>query len=640
MQRVYQNIKNKGIFLLSLVLFFALATPCAAENIPRQVRVGFYPLTGFQQQAADGSFSGFGYEFMQALAQYTNWEYEYVVCDSRQECLQKLKDGEVDLVANVTKSDEMETAFDFAEQPINYASTLLVVAPDRVQVGYHDYASFNGMTIGMARDNEQRNAGFLVFCEEKGIQVTQRLYTDHEQLYYALDSGEVDGVIGLGNQTFSDYRIVERIDVIPEFFAVQKGNRVLLDELNTGLENLGLYCPTLHEELYYQYYNGATLDEIILTQEEAEFLAENPVITAFYDPLWFPIEYYNPETGEAEGISMDILQRITEITGLRFAYENADTFGEAVQRFRNGEAEVFSALTYNYDWGEINHARLTQAFLEISYATIFRNDSPGQTRMALPEGYFITKFVEEKQLDEMEYLYYASPQDCVEAVYNGEADFTFCNVYETDYFLSMPKYRSLKFRSLQGMTQKISIAVSESADERLFSILSKALLCISEEDITVIVRQQTAQTPEGGFLDMLYTNPKQFMVITSAGLLLLSMLFVISFFCRMNRRRNVALEEALAAKGNFLSSVSHDMRTPMNAIIGLSDIQNSEITLEEARDSLRKIHYSGEYLLGLINDILDISKIDSGKMQLHPEVYGSDEFVQSISDLQIGRAHV
>jgi CheY-like chemotaxis protein len=111
---------------------------------------------------------------------------------------------------------------------------------------------------------------------------------------------------------------------------------------------------------------------------------------------------------------------------------------------------------------------------------------------------------------------------------------------------------------------------------------------------------------------------------------------------RVNRNLKTSAEKerrANAAKTDFLSRMSHDIRTPLNAVIGFSELASGEEDLsEETEDYLKKINSSGKYLLGLINDILDMSKIESKKIELHETlVYGPD-FLQDIADMFTAQA--
>ncbi len=101
-----------------------------------------------------------------------------------------------------------------------------------------------------------------------------------------------------------------------------------------------------------------------------------------------------------------------------------------------------------------------------------------------------------------------------------------------------------------------------------------------------------------------------------------------------------AAEAANLAKSAFLANMSHELRTPLNGILGYTQILQLDKTLTEKQlDGIRVIHRSGEYLLTLISDILDLSKIEAGRIELYPVEVHLGRFISSLTDLFKMRAH-
>ncbi len=124
--------------------------------------------------------------------------------------------------------------------------------------------------------------------------------------------------------------------------------------------------------------------------------------------------------------------------------------------------------------------------------------------------------------------------------------------------------------------------------------------------------------------------------VVSAGLLILFLLDLF-YMLNLNKRLQVTAKEAESAnkaKTDFLSTMSHDIRTPMNAIIGLTTIAENNLgDVESTGESLRKIRLAGNHLLTLINDILDISKVESGKLKLSPLTFSVVETVENLINI-------
>lgn len=111
------------------------------------------------------------------------------------------------------------------------------------------------------------------------------------------------------------------------------------------------------------------------------------------------------------------------------------------------------------------------------------------------------------------------------------------------------------------------------------------------------------------------------------------------------RKQVVIAEEAKAeaiaaseAKGNFLANMSHEIRTPINAVLGMDEMILRESREKTIRDYAMDIHTAGQSLLSIINDILDMSKIESGKMEIIPVEYDLSSLIHDLSNMISFRA--
>ncbi|MEG1448191.1 MAG: ATP-binding protein, partial [Oscillospiraceae bacterium] len=304
---------------------------------------------------------------------------------------------------------------------------------------------------------------------------------------------------------------------------------------------------------------------------------------------------------------------------------------EKAAMIETGDYDLLSSLIYDYTWANRHNMYVTQPYISSDYLTVYRQEPGKNRRLALPEGAYIASVSKFQPPDNVAVTYYSTLQECVDAVFRGDEDYTFVSSYEADYYRDVPKYHTLKFRTLQADPFELSIGVSKEKDPILFSIIEKALNSVSSDEMADIIRNYVTHSESYSFSDMIYTNPVQFTMI--AGGVIAAILSSVLFFSlyQVNRKKNKVLAEANVAKSEFLSSVSHDIRTPMNAIIGFTDTCLDEPLSEmEMKENLLKIRYSSAYLLGLINDVLDMSKIESGKFKLRPNKVILEDFMETI----------
>ncbi|MCI2058072.1 MAG: transporter substrate-binding domain-containing protein [Oscillibacter sp.] len=626
---------NKGSkrvlsFLLACVMLTAAAIPCLASETPgkRRVRVGFYSMPGYQDVHDDGTLGGYAYDYLQALSQYARWDIEYVTRYDWNGSLKALEDGALDLVCGVMKTPEREKVFDYPDVFSGIGYSCLVVGDQRTDIGFEDFEKFQGMTVGVAK-NSARNRGFLNYCREHNFSAGLKTYDSEYQFEPAILRSDIDAVMITSNLKLEHVRVVAKFDPEPQYIVTAKGNAALLSELNHALTSLKTDVPDFDDELYARHYGTDRGNSAVFSQAELTYIAQHPVIKVMYDPAWEPIEARDGET-HAHGISIDILNRVSAICGIRFEYVTEKTFKKALECFQNGGADAFSAITCDYGWADQNHMYLTRPYLDIPFVALYKTELKKDRTLALPKGYFITHHMETQE-ETSAVRYYDTAQECIDAVRDGTADYTFFNSYQADYYLSVPKYRAMKFRTIQSVSQRLSIAVSQDADPLLFSILCKSVESVSAKEIAAAVRAHTQHSYNTGFFDMMYTNPAQYFGILLLGVLLIVGIGVVSFFYWSNRKKNARLRHALAAKSEFLSNMSHDMRTPMNGILGLLDLTLDRPDLpDEVRGNLCGIQDSGRYLLQLINDTLDMSKIESNKLTLHYETVNSRELIQNL----------
>ena len=197
-------------------------------------------------------------------------------------------------------------------------------------------------------------------------------------------------------------------------------------------------------------------------------------------------------------------------------------------------------------------------------------------KIALPESYFTNQYIREKNPN-AQIISYPNIKSCLDAVNSGKADATILNNYELNYFYSFPRYRELKFNTIPYLTESFSMGISKNAHPLLFSIINKTLHSISEEEFSDAIRNNTQITSKDGFLGLIYTSPLDFFLILSVFFLLFVISVILLLFNIINKKKNKQIAESFKIKFDFLSRMSHDLRTPINTILGYSELAKDNI---------------------------------------------------------------
>ena len=291
---------------------------------------------------------------------------------------------------------------------------------------------------------------------------------------------------------------------------------------------------------------------------------------------------------------------------------------ETDEEFFGSKASVRTDFFYHKDWAETRGLSLSKPYLEFRYAVITPEKGPTNNKVALVKG---TKYSDEyikTYLNMEQVVWYEDYMQCLEAVKKGEVGSTIINNYITEYYLKLYKFSDLSFR-LINYKHDVSFGIYGENNENIVTAINKSLANYSDKDIQeMLVAASEDVTEESFWVLAFYKYTGWTILIIASILILLLLMTIMAILAKKNAEKNVLLEQADKAKSDFLSQVSHDIRTPMNAIIGFSNISlNNDMTKEEILNYMDKINMSANHLSDLINNVLDMSKIENNKMQLN-----------------------
>lgn len=627
-----------GIVMCLTMVLSVVNTSYAKEDSDKgstdikTIKVGWY------NSGKEGHSNAYDYyyEYLQALSQYTNWEYEYVEADW-DECLDMLAKGDIDLLGFTHKTEEREEIYGFPELPMAVTSAYIVV-DDSTDINNNTLSDLNGKTVGVV-SGIAFNDDFDYFCTENNLDVKVKVYDSLLDIPDALENGDIYAAVVAEEDKIEDEQIIATLASKNQYFVTNIENKELLRELDEAMLQVNTYCPYLNSELYQKYIGLNSNGTPIFTMEEQNFISNHPQILVKYDSGWPPIEYYDDKSEDYKGISPDLFKLLSEKCGIEFVYEGS-TSGQVLSDLENDEEKnVLTTISYNYEWAETHNVYITQPFITSGIVKLGKHLDKENPIVAINEKAYFT-FALKNELDGVNTVNYPKQIERLEAVRTGKADYTFVTENQANYYRSIPKYSDLDIEKMYGYDQKICISITKNSDKELMTIISKSLACISHDEMTAIVRDNTINTYTSSFTDRMYMNRIPIVLIS---LLFLSLLAVVWARFMILKSKRFAEMELNRTRTEFLSHVSHDIRTPLNAIIGITSLAIEETNLDIKQDYLKKVNDSSEYLLGLINDTLDMSKIENGKLTLHNDSVNFDSMyrlVYSIIEPKAKEKHI
>ena len=619
-------MKRLFLFLFTSLVFL---TPLFAQK--KLVKVAYYPQKGFQDyDPVTGRYSGYGYEYLLAVKQYADWDFAFLRMDGEADALRLLEEGSADLIAGVTRSVPHDAFLDFSERSMMSASKQLVANPAKSHFSYGDFKSFFGMRIGIAAAGddwlsmlkEVRSYG-----SEHGFYPEIVSFKSEEECEAALLAGAVDAILKDSYER-NDFYVIADYEFEDLHFAVRKGDAGLLEDLDKAMAEIDKVIPTFQASLQRRYFSKDVQVDFAPSFDETVFLSSWKPYKVGCTRSWFPLGYF--EGDRFCGPLADVYFEISQRTGLHFQYVPYDTYSDMLTAFAYGDVDILCEMPFDFRYAERYKANVSREMASMSILKVSRS-APSEvdgTRLPVCAGLphtYTGELVLMTYGGSYAYKTYQSVKECVEAVMSGDADLAFLTSYQLAAYQSNPKYMSLAFTVIPELQYSICIGVRNSCDIRLLSIISKGLDLIGLDQVNEMFRA-SVQKEDFSILSFFYRYPILFAVtIIMLAFVFFGIPMTIMYMMVLNRK-NRDLYRANNAKSEFLSKMSHDIRTPLNGILGMTYLAKAERDQAKLNEYLDKISLSGRFLLSLVNNILDMSKIGKKDFELHPEPYPVEEF--------------
>ena len=644
-------VLGAGVFMV-LGMWILFSVHCWAaepqyDDRQQIIRVGSFEDT-FDYVDEYGVRRGFGYELMQALAGYTGWKFEYVKCDWSN-CFDKLENGEIDIMGDISYTDEREQKMLYSAEPMGEEKYILYADLSDTDVVTSDFRSMDGKRVGVLLGTEPEV--MLTEWENKN-----GIHTEHVNVYNNADvekklaDHEIDCFVSLEESFWSEQGIssVTTVGKSGIYFVINKERSDIKAELDWAMRQLEQDSPFFRADLYKKYF---ALDySQSLTGKEKAWLEEHGSIRiGFMDnaPSVFSMD---EETGSLAGTLSEYISYAVDCLGkqtLKFDIQAYENYEEMLQALQDHEIDMIYYVGRNPDFAEKHGFTLTNAAW--TYSLMAVTDEPH-----FNENEVYTVAVPRENEALKQHIVFSYPQwrlvgydslpDAADMLMNEKAD---CFLLGTSKALKYDNHRDFKSIPLTK-TMEACFAV-RNGEGTLLTILNKTLKTMPSDMLTSALAIYDSTTDKVTFSDFIKDNLP--VVFVTSGLFTLSIIGVILVFLRkarkaeasaklaaddtqkLNDRLETALKKAEAAslaKTSFLNNMSHDIRTPMNVILGYAQLMEEELKekdLPETKEHLEKLQQSGKLLLSIINNVLDMARIESGKMEI-------DESYSRIEDLR------
>ena len=641
-----------GIFVF-LGIWMVLTVPCRAaetnndEKQSQIIRVGSFEDT-FNYVDKNGVRRGYGYELMQALAGYTGWKFEYVKCDWS-DCFDKLENGEIDIMGDISYTDERAQKMLFPDEPMGEEKYILYADLSDTDIGMSDFKSLDGKRVGVLMDTEPEI--MLTEWENKnGIHTEHVNVNNNDDVEKKLANHEIDCFVSLEESIWSEQGIssVTTIGKSGIYFAINKERSDIKTELDYAMRQLEQDSPFFKADLYKKYF---TLDYIqVLTGKEKVWVEEHGGIQIGFlnnDPAIFSMD---KETGKLTGMLAEYISYAKDCLGnqtLEFNIHAYDDYDEMIQALQNREIDMIFYAGRNPYFAEQNGYALTNTAWTYSLMAVTDEEKFDENKVhtvAVPKEKYALKQHIAFSYPEWKLVDCDSLDNAADMVIQEKADCFLMGASQALIYDNSQNFKSVPLTK----TMEACFTVREG-EGSLLSILNKTIKAMPSDMLTSALAIYDSTADKVTFSDFIKDNLLVF--LATVGFLALSIIGIILVLLwkarkaeavaklaakdtkKLNDKLEIALkkaEDASLAKTRFLNNMSHDIRTPMNAILGYAQLMEEELKekdLPETSDHLEKLQQSGNLLLSIINNVLDMARIESGKMEID-ENYGRIEDIR------------
>lgn len=608
-----------ALMTVSVMLSVFSVSPKAEDKTPvrRTVRVGLRNGEVTSGTSDDDRSILFDKQYLQAVAEYANWDYTYIY-GTWAECLQRAKDGEVDVLLDISKKAERDSYLDYSEDAMGTEICYLIGRSD-TDLYFNDYQGFNGLKIGY------ENSGTMIdslqsYSRTSGFSFQGVGFNNGIDMYNALDTGEIDALVQTNYLEIPENHVIlAKCSSLPVYIATSNRIPELKAELDQAMTKLISYEPNFNTLLYQKTFKGSSVQIAGYTQEETAYLQTSPVVYVAYETNWKPFEY--DENGEASGITPDVIRAIGKETGITFKFIESSSTQELYDSIGSKPSDLIIAVSYDYLWANNHDLIVTQPYVSGSIMRVTKNADVDPSTVAIVSGTYLANEIVQAY-PEMEAVKYATFDECINAVAAGNADCTFLNYYQANYYRALTDYSSFIYRPVDTISQSISLGITKESNPILLDILSKSLQRIQDNELQSILSEDTVISEPASLQKFVKHYPLQASVIVTVFMILIAILLITAADSKVRERRNLALaqakqeaEDANKAKSEFLANMSHDIRTPLNAIVGMTNMAVNDIdNKKQALEDMSIVTAASKHLLSLVNDVLDLSKIESGKV--------------------------
>lgn len=607
-------------------------------NTLKKVRVGYLIYPGYQEGEGEAPKSGYGYEYLQQIAYYAGWEYEYVN-GGFNELLEMLKNGEIDIMGDLSYTEERAKDISYANEEQGREYYYLFVREDRTDISATDLTTLKDAKIGINKGSVQVDL-FKKWCKDKHVNCKIELYENSEQRYADMNSGKLDAIV---STTVAEKEILKyhwnsilKIGYSPYYFAVSKKSPELYSELNSAITRILQSDWYYNEEVYLKYNGKMSAASASLDAADQEWLKKKKEIKVGYVDNTLPYSNYNKTNGEMIGLLSTFIDHMKERYNADFKPVKFDSYEDMVQALQKKKIDTAFPIYGSYWVAEENNLMvtgdLTSSYLMVVYKDIY--DADKTSVIAVEENSSLQQFCVREHFPDAQIVKCKSRQDCVDAVDSGKANSTL--MCSDTYYAYRNEFENLSNLNISNTGYEVPISFATRRDDvQMYSFLKKGLASIKDTEIHEALIAEDYANPEMNVRQFLQKHVILVILVLAVVLALILVLFI---YYVISKRKELRLSKS---NSELNEKAYIDLATGLPNKNKCEEMLSTHITITKPTacfmldlNDLKKVNDTLGHEMGDIM-ILNFAKLLRKVVPLKYFVgrFGGDEFIVIAEDI-------
>lgn len=543
------------------------------------------------------------------------------------EAMNMIASGEADIMGGFLYGEELKSYVQYPQESYGVVYTTLSVLEGNSELTETSYAIADTLKVAVIDGADKRISEMDKFLKNTGVNYELVKCDDVDEQYNALVEERADALLRVSLSYIPGTKEITQFSPRPYYLVTSPRNDEICAQIDNAINSINSAYPYLTTKLFNEYF-GDTSGKFTVTDEENTFIKDKKELNVLCIDNSAPF-VFRDNNGNLCGIAVSIMNDFAKQTGLKINYDVYDFSEEFVDKLYSDDYDCVLGVPVNNDYNTELGILTSNSYMSVDTVVYMNkkgsNKSLRNSSVALQKGSELAD-----KLDADKIVFYDTIEECIKAVSTQKVDRGYGNARCVEFYMNM-NYINLTVVPVADMEQAMEISILKKNDNTLLKLINRYTNNIQETELYNYAYMVNKYIDNDSIFIYAKAHPIEFIIIMVIFITVTFTVVLLLFVTKEMHKKNLLLETANSSKSEFLSRMSHDMRTPMNGIIGITNIiMDQPGNSHKLNEALLKIKNSSDYLMSLINDTLDMNKIESNNLILNYEPVNFNKLLDDI----------